>query len=152
MESNQKSKKAVVHISGKLLRQVWWSKERNNCILVRPAGAEGQKVAYVVNQVYFDGPSKMVYGVKPRTKPRDANDICAPDKSLIGTKKSIEGHIGTLEGFDNTILVYLEADESSIHVQANEGDEFIPFVEFRKAFLAKKIIVPTLNPKIDLNC
>jgi len=152
MNSTETTKKAIVHVSGTLLRRVWWSNERNNCIVVRPAGPESDTIAFIVNQVRFEGPSNMVFGATRRTKPREINDDCAPDKSQIGSPKSMEGHVGTLNGFDNSILVYIEADESVIHVQPHEGDKFIPFSEFRHGVNSRNINVITLNPKLDLNC
>jgi len=144
--------KAVVHVSGTLLRRIWWSNERNNCIVVRPAGPERDEVAFVVNQVRFDGPSNMVFSPTRRTKPREISDNCAPDRSKIDSEKSMEGHVGTLSGFDNAILVYIEADESAIYVQPNEGDKFISFNEFRHGVHSEKIVAHTINPKLEFNC
>jgi hypothetical protein len=132
--------KAVVHVSGTLLRRTWYGNERNNCIVVRPAGEDRENVAYVVNQARFDGPSEMVFGVKPRER----SDEKRLDAAL--------GHVGTLPGFDNAIMVYLEVDEDAIHVQPNEGDEYVPFAEFRRLVETEKVQVPVLDPMVELNC
>jgi hypothetical protein len=133
--------KAVVHVSGTLLRRTWYTNERHNCIVVRPAGEDRENVAYVVNGARFDGPSEMVFDVKPR----DSIDE-------QGRLDAAVGHVGNLPGFDNAILVYLRVEEDAIHVQANEGDEYVPFAEFRRLVEAEKVQVRVLNPMIELNC
>jgi hypothetical protein len=134
----ERGEKAVVHVSGTLLRQNWYGDERSNCIVVRPAGKERDTVGYIVHQVRFDGPTDLVFGAE-RRQPKG--------EGLLG--KSTKGFVGTLPGFDSAILVYLEAEEHHIHVQANEGDEFIPLHEFKNR---KELGVTTVNPQIEINC
>src|SRR4051794_35624947 len=105
------AEKAIVHVSGTLLRRAWWGKELNSCIIVRPSGAERDSIAYVVNQVKFDGPSEMVFRTKPRERSHELDDRCAPDGTPPVEIAGKQGFIGALPGFDNAIMVYLEAEE-----------------------------------------
>jgi hypothetical protein len=154
MVANSSSAKAIVHVSGTLLRRAWHSKELNSCIVVRPSGKERDQVAYVVNQVRFSGPSEMVYNTKPRNTPHDPRDKCIPDATEAKGQKAdpLQGFVGALPGFDNAIMVYLEADEDAILVQPKSGDQFIPFPDFRQLVGAKKVAVPILDPMAELNC
>jgi hypothetical protein len=138
---NDKRDKAVVHVSGTLLRRTWYGNERHNCIVVRPAGEERDEVAYVVNQVRFDGPSEMVFNASPREE-QDAEGKLVP----------AAGHVGRLPGFDNSILVYLEADEKDIQVQPNEGDDYVPLDRLKAAVQSDQLKLLTLNPMLEDNC
>jgi hypothetical protein len=76
--------------------------------------------------------------------------VCRP--LLKSEELGIKGFTGTLPGFDSAILVYMEVRESSIHVQPNDGDNFIPFSDFRAQVAAKKIKIPILDPMREGNC
>jgi len=137
-----KTSKAVVHVASTLLRRNWYGTELTSCVVVRPAGKERDTTAYVVNQVKFSGPSEMVFDAKPRGP-------AAADKGLVPNE---HGFVGGLPGFDGAILVYLEANEADIHVQVKPGESFVPFGDFKKAVEVKRIAVPTLDPRLEVNC
>jgi hypothetical protein len=146
--------KAVVHISGTLLRRVWHGKVAEGVIVVRPSGDDRDSIGYVVNQVRFTGPTEMIYSVQPRTTPKSAHDTCTgAAERHYGTKPGpTEGFVGTLPGFDNAILVYLEADEDVIQVQPHAGDAYLPFREFKVRHAAQQISSQTLVPLRENNC
>lgn len=157
---NSSSEKAVVHISGTLLRRAWHGADLNSCIVVRPGGEERDTAAYVVNQVKFDGPAEMMFDAQPRRSDRSESDTCHPgpissDHPAFAHWKPAgrnEGFVGALPGFDNAIMVYLQADNSSIHVQLNPGDDYVPFDEFLKQVNENRIDAPVLDPRIETNC
>jgi hypothetical protein len=140
MQATSSQQKAVVHISGTLLRRTWYSKELNSCIVVRPAGEDRDKVAYVVNQARFDGPSELVFSANPR------------EVDEKGTLAGGHGFVSALPGFDNAVMIYLEVDEDAIHVQPSEGSEYIPFSDFRRLVEDREITVQVLNPMLEDNC
>lgn len=147
--------KAIVHVSGTRLRETWRGPKLQSCIVVRPSGQKRDRIAYVVNQVRFSGPTEMIFSVKPRTKRRASSDLCA--KAVSGKKVRVAGaretgYIGTLPGFDNAILVYLQADEDSIHVQPSEGDSYVSFNEFKSLVRSNRIKVPIIDPREEANC
>jgi hypothetical protein len=148
MEQNQPAAtKAVVHVSGSHLRLCWHGQQLVPCIVLRPGGEERDKVAYIVNQIKFDGPTEMIFSAKPRTKPHDSKDACGPSINPDGTIPSpTQGFVGTLPGFDEAVLVYIQADEEHIRVQPREGDEFVKFDEFRSLLKAQKLAVPLIEP------
>ena|ERR1700733_7713875 len=132
--------KAVVHVSGTLLRRSWVGPDLHSAIIVRPSGKHRDSVAYVVNQVKFNGPSEMVFNAKAR-------------KAAKGTLAAQGGgFVGALPGFDGAVMVYLEADEAHIDIQPKQGDKFIPFAEFTRLVQSKKLDIPTLNPAIEDGC
>lgn len=141
MNTTTSEGKAVVHVSGTMLRRVWYGRELRNVIVVRPGGDDRDKVAYLVNQVRLDGPSRLVFDAKPRE----------PSKGV-----TVEGEpgafIGALPGFDGAVMVYLEVDEHAIHVQPNHGDEFIPFARMREMVGSHKIQIPVIDPRLADGC
>jgi hypothetical protein len=132
MKEESNMAKAIVHISGTQLRRVWYGKERQNVVVVRPSGTEGETTAYLVNQVKFNGPSELVFAAKQR--------------------ENGEGWVGTLPGFDGAVLAYMTADEKDILVQANDGDEYVALAEFRKGLAAGRFKAPTINPRLADGC
>lgn len=139
MPKLRKDAKAVVHVSSTMLRANWFGSELKNCIVVRPGGERRDTEGYIVRQVRFDGPTQMVFGAQPRKASREG----------IAAETSA-GHVGTLPGFDNAIMVYLEADEKDIHVQLNDGDEYIPLNRFKDD--AKGLKARVINPLKEINC
>jgi hypothetical protein len=135
-----KNAKAVVHISGTLLRRTWYGREMLSCVVVRPGGPDRDKKAYVVNQVRFKGPSELKFSAKPRGESENA------------TLDSGHGFIGTLPGFDNAILIYLEAEEADIEVQPQSGDDYIPFLQLKEKVFASKSRILVLDPMKENNC
>lgn len=134
-------RKAVLHVSGSLLRKAWYSKDLESCIVVRPAGRERDSVGYVVNQAKFDGPADMVFDAKPRKA-----DV------KKGVLAQSEGHVGGLPGFDGSVLVYLAVDEAHLLVQPHAGDAFIRFADFKKLIADAKVSVRRIDPRIEVNC
>jgi hypothetical protein len=144
------SSKAIIHVYGTLLRRAWWAKDYTACIVVRPSGKERDEIGYVVNQIRFDGPSEMKYSTEPRSSGRHGDDKCKPDD--IQLEAVPQGVVGKLPGFDGAVLVYLEAEESDIHVQPRPGDKYIPFKDFRHMVANKGLQVPTLDPMSEKAC
>ena len=139
MKTSKQVSKAIVHVSGTQLRRNWYGKELNSCIVIRPSGKQRDTLAYLVNQVKFNGETNMVFSAQPR-------------KAARGTLEKGHGFEGTLRGFDNGIIVYLEVEEAYLQVQAKPGDSFIPFADFKRLVKARKIQVPILNPILEVNC
>jgi hypothetical protein len=98
-------------------------------------------VAYVVNQVRFDGPSDLLFETRPKAT--------GPEGTLEAGERGFEG---MLPGFGNGVLVYQEASESSIRVQAHAGDPFLSFAEFRNQVASGQVSVLTLNPMQSSPC
>lgn len=153
MDGRERAGKAIVHVSGTLLRRAWFGKEPSNCIVVRPSGKDRDTIGYIVSQVKFTGPAELVYSTKPRDKPWDPGNKAADVVRAAQPQSEIgRGYVGTLPGFDNAVMVYLEADESHIHIQPSSGDGFISFHEFRQSVEAKKLHPPVVNPMLEDGC
>lgn len=141
MAKMTESTKAVVHVSGTLLRRSWYSSDLYSAIVVRPAGQERDEVGYVVNQVRFRGPSEMVFDAKPR------------EKAAVGALGASEsGYVGRLPGFDGAVMIYVEADEDDIEVQVERDGDYIPFADMVTAAASRKLKVMTIDPRLADGC
>ncbi|GAB2580619.1 hypothetical protein GCM10027168_11830 [Streptomyces capparidis] len=160
--SKESNNKAVVHLSGSLLRATWHGQEPMPCIVVRPGGDARDTTGYVVNQVRFTGPSQMRFETAPRTSPRAEHDGCVPSQPLMATDhdrfrswqpaRGEAGIVGSLPGFDSAILVYTEADEADIEVQVLPDTPYIPLRDIPRLRDAGEIDLPMIDPQIEVNC